>query len=94
MGEHAQSDFIWKEAQGAQIDKSMTTKNLKLAYDVTKDAVLKALDQAKYEVLGNETFGAIVTSPLTREFISHRFWQKASSDEDWRTTTPYRGNLW
>lgn len=94
MGEHALSDFIWKEAQGAQIDKSMTVKNLKSAYEATKDALLAALEQAKYEVYGTSAWGSVLVEPTTREFVAHRFWQKASIDELWRSTTPYRGNLW
>lgn len=94
MGEHALSDFIWKESQGAQIDKSMTVKNLRQAYDVTLDALKKALEPAQYEVLGDSAWGGAVTGPMTREFISHRYWQKASIAEQWRTTTPYRGNMW
>jgi len=94
MGEHALSDFIWKEAQGLSIDKSMTVRNLKIAYDSLWDTLKKVLEQAQVEQLGDGLYGGAIAPQMTREFVAHRFWQKVAAAEDWTGTTPYRGTTW
>jgi len=94
MGEHALSDFIWTEAQGLRVDKSMTVKNLKLAYDAVWDTLMKDLPKAQYDWYGNASFGGAIFSPHTGDFVQHHFWQKASLAEDWRGTITYTGDRW
>ena len=94
MGDHALSDFIWTEAQGLRVDKSMTVKNLKLAYDAVRDTITQILPKAQYEWYGDAAWGGAVYSPHTRDFIAHHFWQSASIAENWRGTTQYVGDGW
>lgn len=95
MGEHALSDFIWTEAQGLRVDKSMTVRNLKLAYDALYERLTKIiLPKAQYEWYGDALFGGAVYSPHTKDFVAHHYWQKASIEQNWRGTTPYSGERW
>ena len=94
-GEHALSDFIWKEAQGLFIDKSKTVPNLMLVIASLEKALQKIQEGAQLEWYGSDAmYGGTITHPATREFIAHRFWQRASIDEGWRESTQYRGNVW
>ena len=94
MGEHALSDFIWTEAQGLRVDKSMTVRNLKLAYDALKDTLDDILKKAQYEWYGDALFGGAIYSPHTQDYVAHNYWQKRSISEDWRANTPYVGTRW
>lgn len=94
MGEHAQSSYIWKESGGLTVDKSMITKNLKMALDEVNSAIQKAKDAIQYEWYGNALWGGSIPTPYTRDFISHRWWQKKSLDENWRDNTTYQGDRW
>ena len=94
-GEHALSDFIWKEAQGLTVDKSKTVPNLMLVIGNLEKALTKIQEGAQLEWYGSDAmYGGAISPPATREFLAHRYWQKASSDEDWRSSTKYRGNVW
>lgn len=94
LGEHAQSDFIWTEAQGLRVDKSAIPKNLELAKQNVLKALERAQEVAQVEQMGTALYGGAITSPLTREYIAHRFWEKRSKDEDWRSSTPWVGHVW
>jgi len=91
MGEHALSDFIWQEAQGLRVDKSMTVRNLQIVKDEIEKLLEKALEQAQVEFVGTAIYGGFIAPPHTREYLAHRFWERASKDEDWKGSTPYRG---
>lgn len=93
-GEHALSDFIWKEAAGLWIDKSKTVPNLMLVIEQLEKDLLRLQNSAQYEWYGDTAFGGTITPPATREFLAHRYWEKASIDESWRTSTQYYGNVW
>lgn len=95
MGEHALSDYIWSEYGGLKVDKSMTVKNLKLAYDALKCSLDAALQLNQLDWYGTSTFfGGSIPTPYTRDFIAHRWWQQKSIAEDWRSNTTYRGDRW
>ena len=91
MGEHALSDFIWQEAQGLRVDKSMTVRNLQIVKDEIEKMLEKALEQAQVEFTGTAIYGGFIAPLHTREYLAHRFWERASKDEDWKGSTPYRG---
>lgn len=94
-GEHALSDFIWKEAQGLFIDKSKTVPNLMAVIAELEKAMAKVQENAQLEWYGSDAlYGGTITPPATREFLAHRYWQRASIDEGWRESTQYRGNVW
>lgn len=94
-GEHALSDFIWKEAQGLTVDKSKTVPNLMQVIDSLEARLAKAQENAQLEWYGPDAlYGGTITPPATREFLAHRYWERASLDEGWRESTRYRGNIW
>lgn len=92
LGEHAVASFLWQEAQGLKVDKSMIAKNLKLALDALEKKMDKYLEQAMIEWEGTDVYGGAILDPVTREFAAHRFWQSPSKTEDWRNTTLYTGD--
>jgi hypothetical protein len=94
MGEHSLSDFLYKEMGGATVDKSMTVKNLERAYNALLKEMPKILEQAGVQELGDGFYGGAIAPLHTREFTAHRFWEKASAQEDWSGTTSYRGGIW
>lgn len=94
MGETALASYIWAESGGLKVDKSMNTKNLKLAYDTLDKDLVKAMLQAQFEWYGDVLFGAGIAPLYTSDFVAHRWWQKDSAVKDYRNTTPYRGERW
>lgn len=94
-GEHALSDFIWKEAQGLFIDKTKTVPNLMSVANALEKSLAKVQENAQIEWYGTDAlYGGTITPPATREFLAHRFWERASIDEGWRESTQYRGQTW
>jgi hypothetical protein len=91
IGEHAMSSFVWAEAQGLKVDKSMIAKNLLAFKDNLEKSLAKKLEQAQQEFYGAGNFGTFIADPHTKEYLAHRFWERASLDEDWRGQTSYTG---
>ena len=94
LGEHALSSYIWREAQGLSVDKSRVVQNLLIAKNELEKQMTAWLQQTQVEFGGTATYGGFIAQPLTREYVAHRFWEKASSSEDWRSSTNYTGSLW
>ena len=91
-GEHAMSSFVWREAQGLTVDKSMVARNLNDFKKNLEAELAKALEQAQIEVHGvGDVYGGFISDPHTKEYLAHRFWERASADEGWRNSTPYTG---
>jgi hypothetical protein len=86
--------LIWREAQGLSVDKSKVPQNLELALKRLDADILKALNTAQLELHGTGVWGGTITPPHTRDFIAHRWWERASSDQDWNSNTTYVGDLW
>ena len=92
IGEYAPTHFIWQEAQGLRVDKSMTVRNLQAFKDNLEKSLAKKLEQAQVEVYGEgSVYGAFIADLHTKEFLAHRFWERASKDEGWRDSTTYTG---
>ena len=93
-GEHALSDFIWKEAQGLFVDKSKTVPNLLAVIKQLEADLQRTQNSAQFEWYGDASYGGTITPPATREFVAHRYWEKASIAEGWRESTAYYGYMW
>jgi hypothetical protein len=94
LGEHAMADFIWTEAQGLRVDKSKIPPNIELAKQNVERQLEKALESAQVEILGTSLYGGAITNPLTREYVAHRYWERASKNENWRESTTWVGHVW
>ena len=94
LPESALFGYLWAESGGLRVDKSMTTKNLKMALDALEADLDKNKQGAQFEWLGDALFGGAIGTPYTRDFVSHRWWQKESIAEDVRSLQPYTGDRW
>lgn len=94
LPESALFGYLWAESGGLRVDKSMTSKNLKLAIDALEKDLEKAKDNVQVEWSGSSVWGGAVLTPYTADFVSHRWWQKDSIAKNIRDTVPYRGDRW
>ncbi len=94
MPESALFGYIWAESGGLRVDKSMTTKNLKLALDALEADLEAAKQNVQFEWIGSALFGGAVATPYTADFVAHRWWQKDSIAKDIRNLQPYVGDRW
>jgi hypothetical protein len=92
--ESALFGYLWAESGGLRVDKSMTTKNLKLALDALEADIAAAKQSVQFEWIGNALFGGAIATPYTADFVAHRWWQKDSIAHDYRNTQPYIGDRW
>ena len=69
----------------------MVARNLLAVKDNLEKSLEKKLEQAQTEWYGDSNFGAFISDVHTKEYLAHRFWERASKDEGWRDATPYTG---
>lgn len=94
LPESALFGYLWAESGGLRVDKSMTTKNLKMALDALENDIEKAKQGVQFEWLGSALFGGAITTPYTADFVAHRWWQKDSLARDIRSRQSYIGDRW
>lgn len=94
LPESALFGYLWAESGGLRVDKSMTTRNLKIAIDALEADIAAAKQSVQFEWLGNALFGGAVATPYTADFVAHRWWQKDSIAHDYRSNQPYVGDRW
>ena len=93
--ESALFGYIWSESGGLKVDKSLTAKNLKYGIDAIEADMPKAKQAAQLEWVGAAAlYGGSIPVPYTAEFVSHRWWQKRSMQENWRDNVQYQGTWW
>jgi hypothetical protein len=94
LPESALFGYLWAESGGLRVDKSMTTRNLKMALDALDDDLDQAKSSVQFEWLGDALYGGAIATPYTADFVAHRWWQKDSIAKNIRVTQPYIGDRW
>ena len=86
--------FLRTKLDGYQLLQDHHSEHHQSNLEIHTVALEKKLEQAQQEFYGDANYGTFIADPHTKEYLAHRFWERASVDEDWRGSTPYTGFMY